>query len=674
MPRASLHAFAFIVTLAWPVPLPADPAVLKPKPSPLPFEYEPAPEPLPNYVSGARWGTQSDPIRTMQKPLPPAVSATRLLLPDHFESHLFASEPEILKPICMAWDERGRLWIAETVDYPNELRSAGEGRDRIRICEDADGDGRADRFTLFADKLSIPTSMVIVQGGVIVAQAPDMLLLRDTDGDDRADERKVLFTGWGTFDTHAGPSNLRWGFDNWIWGVVGYSGFDGTVGGKSIKFGMGFFRFKPDGSQLEFVRSSNNNTWGLGFAEDGTLFGSTANGNPSMYMPIPNRMYEQVSGWSASRLESIATNMHIYPSTPKVRQVDWHDRYTAGAGHALYTARSFPREYWNRRAFVCEPTGHLIGMFDLVADGADFVAQNLGSFLASDDEWTSPIAAEVGPDGALWLIDWYNYIIQHNPVPHGFKNGKGNAYETGLRDKRHGRIYRITHKAGKPTPQPRLHGGSPNDWVKALSNENMLWRMHAQRLIVEKKANETVPKLIKLVKNRSVDELGFNLGALHALRTLQGLEAPELGSVAGEALTHPSSGVKRAALDALPRNARSVQAILEKEALHDPNDQVRLAALLALAEMPPDVSAGVMTHLVAGNVRTHRSRWLREAAACAGAKHADGFLQALVAKRPSSIPAGVVEIVGVVVRHRCLTAGTEELLELATSMNGASRS
>ena len=111
----------------------------------------------------------------------------------------------------MTWDHLGRLYVAETVDYPNEMQPKGKGRDRISIVEDTDGDGKADKVSLFADNLSIPTSLCYVNGGLIVAQAPDMLFLKDTDGDGKADERKVLFTGFGTYDTHAGPSNLRYG-------------------------------------------------------------------------------------------------------------------------------------------------------------------------------------------------------------------------------------------------------------------------------------------------------------------------------------------------------------------------------------------------------------------------------------------------------------------------------
>ena len=216
-----------------------------------------------------------------------------------------------------------------------------------------------DKFTVFADHLSIPTSMCFANGGVIVQQAPDTLFLKDTTGTGHADVRKVLFTGWGTRDTHAGPSNLHYGFDNWIYGTVGYSGFHGEVGGQQFSFGQGGYRFKADGSKLEFLGSTTNNTWGLGLTEDNQVFGSTANNNPSWYLPIPNRYYEQVKGMSAGRLEMICDTPHFWPITEHVRQVDCFGAYTAGAGHEIYTARSFPQWYWNRIAFVTEPTGHL---------------------------------------------------------------------------------------------------------------------------------------------------------------------------------------------------------------------------------------------------------------------------------------------------------------------------
>ncbi len=523
-----------------------------------PFEYAEAN--IPFYPPSRQWGKMGDPIKKMQRPLGPAESLKHLVTPVGFEPQLFAAEPQIGKPICLAWDERGRLWIAETVDYPNEIKSPGKGRDRIRICEDTDGDGRADKFTLFAENLSIPTSLTFARGGVIVTQAPHTLFLQDTNGDDVADERQTLFTGWLTDDTHAGPSNLRYGLDNWIYGMVGYAGFRGTVGGEQHSFRTGFFRFRPDGSKLEFLRNTNNNSWGVGFSEEGILFGSTANGNPSEYMPIPNRYYEAVRGWSSTVLTGIAESNKFEPITDQVRQVDHHGGFTAGAGHALYTARAYPAEYWNKTAFVAEPTGHLIATFVIRADGAGFRSRNAWNLVASDDEWTSPIAAEVGPDGNVWFIDWYNFIVQHNPTPAGFKTGKGNAYETDARDKTHGRIYRLVYNdakrqapgtlpangesnrvtsknaapdknapAGLATSQPArvdtLKAATPETLVATLKSDNMFWRLHAQRLLVERGNKDVVPALLALVNDTSVDEIGLNTAAIHALWSLHGLGA-----------------------------------------------------------------------------------------------------------------------------------------------------
>jgi len=612
------------------------PTRLKPNSGLAAFEYMESPAPLPNYRAGAQWGTQDEPIRTMQKPLPPEQSLKHLVALPDFEVSLFAAEPEIIKPLWLAFDERGRLWIAESVDYPNELQPEGQGRDRLKIVEDTNGDGKADKFTIFADKLSVPTSFVFAEGGVIVTHSGRTELLKDTDGDDRADVRQVLFEGWGMNDTHATVSNLRYGFDNWIWGVVGYSGFNGEVGGKQIRFGQGIFRFKPDGSALEFIRSANNNTWGLDITEDNIIIGSTANGNASMYLPMPNRYYEAVNGWSAARLESIADSQRIYPITDKVRQVDWHGQYTAGSGSAIYTARSFPKAFWNSGQFVAEPTGHVLGLFFLDRRGGDFVAHNARSILASDDEWTSPIYAEVGPDGALWVVDWYNYIIQHNPVPRGFENGRGNAYETPLRDKEHGRIYRMTYRNGQPSTMAKLNATRSETLVAALKNDNKFWRTHAQRLLVERGQQEVVPQLAALVRDTSVDELGLNPAAIHALWTMEGLGAldgsnRQATEVATAGLKHPSAGVRRAAAMVLPRNEATLNAVLEAKLLDDADAQVRLAALLALAELPARDDAGAAVFSALQHPQNVQDRWIPDAATAAAAKNDAGFLKAVLA-------------------------------------------
>jgi putative membrane-bound dehydrogenase-like protein len=632
-----------------------------PKDAP-PFRYVDAKVPF--YQPGGRWGAMGKPITKMQLPVSPEDSMRHMVHPADFELQLFASETELGgKPICMNWDERGRLWVAITMDYPNEMQARGKGRDRILVLEDTKGTGRADKVTVFADKLSIPTSLTFVNGGIVVHQAPSTLFLKDSKGTGTADVRKVLFTGWHTNDTHAGPSNLRYGLDNWLYGMVGYAGFDGEVGGERQSFRAGFYRFKPDGSKMELLRSTSNNSWGVGFSEEGLLFGSTANGCPSVYLPIPNRHYEHVRGWSSTVLASIAESNRIEPITDKIRQVDHHGGFTAAAGHALYTARTYPRTWWNRTAFVSEPTGHLTATFVLQKEGSDFRSRNSWNLLASDDEWCAPIVAEVGPDGNVWVIDWYNYIVQHNPTPIGYKTGKGAAYETDLRDKKHGRIYRLVYKKAAQQKPFSLADATPAALVAALKNDNMLWRKHAQRLLVERGKTDVVPELIKLVEDPGTDEIGLNPGAIHALWTLNGLGALADGpalEAAVKALQHRSAGVRRNAALALPRNAAATDAILAANLLNDEEPLVRLAALLALADMPTSAKAGPAIAARLANADDMADRWIPHAAASAAAAHAVPFLEAVAALK-APLASRAHSLLSIVARHYAMGAPKDSI-------------
>src|SRR5690349_18206026 len=514
--------------------------------------------------------------------------------PAEFRVELFASEPDIIKPITFNFDERGRLWVIEAMDYPNEVLNGNPGDDRIKILEDTNGDGRADKVTVFAEHLNLPTSLTFANGGVIVAAAPHFLFLKDTNGDDKADVQQVLNTGWGIRDTHAGPSNLQYAPDNHIWGAVGYSGYDGQMNGNALRFTQGAYRFKPDGSAFEYMTQSTNNTWGLGFSETFDVFGSTANNDQSWYMAIPNRYFNDVQGLpgqggrgvtSGAGYQSLAAFYSVHPTTPYIRQVDVWGGYTAAAGHYLYTARAFPKEYWNRVALISEPTAHIIGQAVLEKQGAGFVARDGWNLISSAEEWFAPVAAMVGPDGAVWFADWYNFIAQHNPTPPGFSVGKGAAYETSMRDHLRGRIYRVVYRGAPAAKKRVLSKNDPAGLVSALAADNMLWRLHAQRLLVERGQKDVVPQLLALVRNQSVDEIGTNGGAFHALWTLQGLgelssNGTEACRAAVEALKHPAAGVRKAAAMVLPHTAEASRAILSAGLLHDPDLQTRLAATL----------------------------------------------------------------------------------------------
>ena len=599
-----------------------------------------------NYVDGMNVPNYEnrDPAPKYQLPFAVDEAMKFVQIPAEFSLTLFATEPDIVKPIALAFDERARMWILETVDYPNKPTAGKPGSDRIRILEDTNGDGRADKFTVFADGLNIPTSLVFANGGVIVAQPPHILFLKDTNGDDKADERKILSTGWGQSDTHATLSNLQYGMDNYIWGVVGYSGFKGEINGKQFAFAQAAFRFRPDGSDFEVMTGSTNNTWGLGFSETFDMFGSTANNDPSFYMAIPNRFFEGVEGLPTpgqrgvgSGYQSIAAFYNVHPLTPYIRQVDVFNGYTAGAGHYLYTARSFPREYWNRIAFINEPTAHLIGQGVMEKQGAGFVTRDGWNLAASAEEWFAPVHTQVGPDGAVWFADWYNFIIQHNPTPQGFTNGPGNAYESQLRDHQRGRIFRVAYKNAAPSPKRSLALNDTPGLLGALASDNMFWRLTAQRLLIERGQKDVVPQLQALVKNTSVDAVGINGGAMHALWTLKGLgELDSPGSshtVAVAALKHPAAGVRKAAAMVLPKTAASASAMLAANVLQDADLHTRLAATLVLAEMPESADVAQALYRESQKTENYSDRWLSRAFYIAALRHKTPFTTAYKADK-----------------------------------------
>lgn len=607
--------------ILWVVPEEAQKAFLARNPES--FKYKEAK--LPNYEQ--RPGPQ-----LQQYPLSPEESMKHLQVPVDFDISLFASEPNVMHPIALSWDEKGRLYVLITKDYPNERKEEG-GSDYILRCEDTDGDGKADTFVKFADGLSIPTGMVHANGGIIVSQAPDMLFLKDTDGDGIADHKEVLFTGFGTFDTHAGPSNLQYGFDNWIWGCVGYSGFNGkTEESDSLRFGQAFFRFTPDGKKLEWMTTTSNNTWGMAFNETNDVFGSTANNSHGWYMAIPHS-FLQAPQVVDNGSRSTDTHRDMKPITSKVRQVDAFGGFTAAAGHNFYTARSFPKEYWNQIAFVCEPTGHIVHENQMLKKGTDFSDKEHFNLVAGADEWFSPVFAQTGPDGAVWIADWYSFIIQHNPTPKGFENGSGNAYETDLRDYTHGRIYRVAYK-NAPEYQPvSLSKEDPQGLLNALESDNLFWRMHAQRLLVERGNTDVVPSLASLVRRDKNDVIGVNGAAINALWTLHGLNALET-EVQLAALKHPNAHVRKNALKTLPFSASSAQAILDLKLLDDPEPLVVLNALLVLSKSPlsPEVEAYFVQKLKEN--KGVEDRWLPDAFATVISANQGELLKKLVTTEP----------------------------------------
>jgi putative membrane-bound dehydrogenase-like protein len=554
---------------------------------------------VPNYERRA------EPVK-FQTPLAPKDSMRYTQVPADFDLQLFAAEPDIVKPVYIAWDERGRAWVVEGRDYPHGLVAEGEpGKADIKICEDTDGDGKADKFTIFADKLNLATSLVFVNSGVMVSEARHMLFLKDTDGDDKADVREILLPGWGTGDTHAMQSNLSRGFDNWLYGAVGYSNFRGNVGGKNLQFGQGIFRFKADGSALEFLYQFNNNTWGFGQNACGDAFGSTANGNPSFYGYLPATILNPTqpnagrggfrlnSGGETNQIRrlssarSMAPGLRMHPNTPNVRMVDNFGGYTAAAGHAFMVSDALPARLQGK-ALVAEPTAKLIGVIDIQRDGGGYKALDGLNLLASSDEWMSPIFAAVGPDGAIWVIDFYSFVIQHNPTPSlqsaGLQatTGPGGAYmtENNLRDQTHGRIYRVVWKDGPKSPIKSLGRAKTPELVAALDSGNMFWSITAQRLIVDNKLADAASGLKKRVTSGA-----GGTGAIQALWSLEGIGALDKDTHQ-KALLDKDPALRRNAIRALPATEAGRQLFFSSPVIQDHDLLTREVAFVKLAEFP----------------------------------------------------------------------------------------
>ncbi len=604
-------------------------------------------------------------VPKMQDPLSPEESQKLIQVPVGFELKLFAAEPNIINPIAMSWDERGRLWVVETVDYPNNfVELKGEANDRIKICEDTDGDGVADKFTVFADNLNIATSLVFVNDGVLVAMAPNFIFMKDTNGDDVADVRDTVMTGWNKNDTHAGPSNLQYGFDNKIWGVTGYAGFNGEINGKRMTFGQGVYRFKPDGTDFEYLATTSNNTWGLGMSEDNNVFISTANNTHSAFYSMPERLVqrrlkEDDRKVGINAVQKIDGHYDVHALTPNLRQVDVVGGFTSAAGHQLYTARDYPESYWNRMAFVTEPTVRLVHNAIVEPDGAGFKERDGWNLAASSDEWFGPVHAEVGPDGAVWILDWYNFIIQHNVFvpaqapsdkvlpfveqPHG----PGNAFESDLRDQKYGRVYRLVYKDAKHKTPFRLAKDDTKGLLKALKSDNKFWRMHAQRLLVERGRDDVAGDLIRIAADKQVDKIGLNAPAIHALWTLHGLNLIEKRDDVHEAVVaafkHPAAGVRKAAVQVLPVNDRFRDVLLSSGVLADANLNTRLAALVKITEYPASEAVAKALLEATNDSANETDRWLAQALFGAIASQEDAFMKLAATQSANSFARRIIE-------------------------------
>ena len=387
------------------------------------------------------------------------------------------------------------------------------------------------------------------------------------------------------------------------------------------------YRFKSNGTSFEPVGQFNNNTWGLGFNENFEIFGSTANNNHCCYVGIPLKHYDYLGKKPAWALNSDFIQGHYEIKTIDsipFQQVDVRGGYTAAAGANFYTARNYPKSYQNQM-YVNEPTGHLVHLSKIVRDGAGYKEVDGGNIFASTDAWTAPVFTETGPDGNLWVADWYNPVIQHNPDKRGMDNqiwnankGEGNAHLNEHRDKRHGRIYILKHEDGHDSDITALDVTDDKGLLNGLQSDNLFWRITAQRLIVEGNKEALIPQLIALFKeNNKVDESGLSATALHVLWTLNGLGAirgnEAAKAIVFEALNHPSFAVKKAAIALLPKSIEGSNALANSGLINNSDLAIRLDAILRASELPETSALFEQIEVVANDTVNTSDKWIQAA-------------------------------------------------------------
>ncbi len=470
-------------------------------------------------------------------PLAPREAVASIQTHPDFKVELVAAEPLVSKPINIDWDGLGRLWVVESMEYPEGKKGGGPesmyavwdresilpkppavdrpGRDRICRLEDADGDGLMDQRHVFAEDLDLATSFCFHKDGVIVAQPPQVLFLRDTNGDGKSDRREVLYAGLGTHDTHSVLNNLRWGLDGWIYATHGYSSSPKVTSGDGARdfgaIGSGIVRFKADGSAIEMVSAKSGNSWGVDITSDGELFFTQpTSGDLVMHVPVTDRIMAE--GGMGS-VPSWQVMVHLRPVKPLMTWAEIGENqpndvigsFTAACGCAIYEGGSWP-DAWKMGYFTAEPTVHIIHHEQLTRSGVTFTAAKSREeeFSATSDSWSRPIDTRVGPDGQLYTIDFYNQAILHND-PRGPLHLWNNQAARPDRDHFFGRILRYVHREAKPLPVVNLQ--TLEGRVAALSHPNREVRFRAQRLIEEGD--------VKSAANMLGDATG--LAKLHAL-------------------------------------------------------------------------------------------------------------------------------------------------------------
>ena len=518
--RTRFHLPLFVLFVAsWPIPSPAQPKV-------------PSPD--------------------------PEAERRSFKIADGFDVSLWAADPDVTKPIQMAWDHRGRLWVCSSSIYP-QIKPGQPVNDRILVLEDTDGDGKADKSTVFADGLLIPTGMALGDGGAYVANSTEILHLRDTNGDGKADSRRTVLSGFGTEDTHHLIHTFRWGPDGRLYfnqSVYIHSHVE-TPWGTVRLLGGGVWRFHPQDLRLEVFCRGLINGWGHCWDEFGQSFGTDGAGGEGIYYMLPGALLTPLGNTSNQPV------LHgLNPGSPKY------------AGLERISGRAMPDD-WQGDLITNDFRAHRVCRFKLTESGAGYVSRQLPDLITSTDVAFRPIDVKMGPDGALYIADWYNPIINHGEVD--FRDPR--------RDHTHGRIWRVTAKAKKTLDRPKIEGATIAQLLDALKSPEDWTRLHAKLALRERDSREVSPALAEWVKSLG-DAAESDHHRLEALWTYETIDVAE-PALLRRVLSSADGRIRAAAVRVLSHWAPQITGAFDllSDLATDDHPRTRMEAVRALAEL-----------------------------------------------------------------------------------------
>jgi putative membrane-bound dehydrogenase-like protein len=599
-----------------------------------------------------------------ERALSPRDSLKAIQLSEDFHVELFASEPEVMSPVEMAFDENGKIYVAEMLDYPEDPPNGKPARSRIRLLEDTDGDGKIDRSTIFADDVLAVSGFMPWKGGLIVTSAPDILFLKDTHGSGKADVRKVLYTGFKKVYQEGRITNPRLGVDNWIY--CSNSGSDGLITSPDhpemppVLIRGADFRFDPISGKAE--AASGPAQFGSTFDDFGNRYISQ-NTTHIRHVVVPMNYLRRAP---LLEVRNVAQDIsdHGRPSAPmfpltgpqewrkqrtQLRQQRYDENklgkkeevagwFTAASGGTLYNGDAFPKEYVGN-VFTGDVSGNLVHRDILRPDGATFLAHRAKEnveFLASTDVWFRPCNFANAPDGNLYLTDIYRQVIeQPESIPEelrkkiDFFNGD-----------RLGRIYRIApnHPLRRGDLKPNMAAASSAQLVQQLANSNGWNRFTAHRLLLERQDRSVIPDLKSMAMNDESPE-----ARIHALWLLQALSALEQAEVE-RALKDADGRIRQNAIQLseplLGRSKDLANAVLAMTG--DPDAHVQFQSALTIGELKDSRALGSLAQLAHDR---SSDRWFRVAILSSVADSASPFFHMVLAKGESwTDPSLLVEL------------------------------